>query len=65
MALLMQFLVAFGTLAGRHGFWPIEASRGALRRIDAIAIARDSRSGLLPAGDLVESPNVYSGDHDR
>ena len=27
MALLMQFLVAFGTLAGRHGHWPIEASR--------------------------------------
>jgi hypothetical protein len=27
MALLMQFLVGFGTMAGRHGYWPIEASR--------------------------------------
>lgn len=27
MALLMQFLVAFGTLAGRSAYWPIEASR--------------------------------------
>src|SRR5206468_3109750 len=27
MALLMQFLVAFGVAAGRHAYWPIEASR--------------------------------------
>jgi uncharacterized protein CbrC (UPF0167 family) len=27
MALLMQFLVAFGALAGRHGHWRVEASR--------------------------------------
>ena len=27
MALLMQFLVAFGALAGRNAYWPIEASR--------------------------------------
>ena len=27
MALLIQFLVAFGVGAGRHAYWPIEASR--------------------------------------
>lgn len=27
MALLIQFLVAFGVAAGRHAYWPIEASR--------------------------------------
>ena len=54
MALLIQFLVAFGTAAGRHAYWPIEASRHHPNEF-AVLVGPSSKGRKGSAWDHVEA----------
>ncbi|MGH2886232.1 MAG: hypothetical protein ACRDPA_26635, partial [Solirubrobacteraceae bacterium] len=54
MALLIQFLVAFGVAAGRHTYWPIEASRHYPNEF-AVLVGPSSKGRKGSAWDHVES----------
>jgi hypothetical protein len=54
MALLIQFLVAFGVAAGRHAYWPIEASRHHPNEF-AVLVGPSSKGRKGSAWDHVEA----------
>ena len=54
MALLIQFLVAFGMAAGRHAYWPIEASRHHPNEF-AVLVGPSSKGRKGSAWDHVEA----------
>ncbi len=54
MALLIQFLVAFGVAAGRQAYWPIEASRHYPNEF-AVLVGPSSKGRKGSAWDHVEA----------